>query len=75
MFILPITFNIVKHRVCPQCGSENMDLEIGFIGGMYRCKDCDYVGSVIFEFNDVEYKKFLNELKEDHESSGHIDTK
>ncbi len=52
------------HRVCPQCGSENIDFETGFITGKYKCNDCGYVGSIIFEFNDENYKKFLEQLKE-----------
>ncbi|MGC8546179.1 MAG: hypothetical protein ACP5MU_00755 [Thermoplasmata archaeon] len=54
----------MMHRVCPQCGSENIDFETGFITGKYKCYDCGYVGSIIFEFNDENYKKFLEELKE-----------
>lgn len=52
------------HRVCPQCGSEEINFEIGFITGMYKCNRCGYVGSVIFEFDDDDYKKFLKQLKE-----------
>jgi predicted RNA-binding Zn-ribbon protein involved in translation (DUF1610 family) len=51
-----------QHKVCPQCGSENIFFEIGFVTGTYKCNDCGYVGPVIFEFNDKEYKKFLAEL-------------
>ncbi len=54
----------MNHRVCPQCGSENIDLEVGYITGKYRCADCGYVGSVIFEFDDKNYQRFLKQLKE-----------
>ncbi|MGC8645709.1 MAG: hypothetical protein ACP5UO_05555 [Thermoplasmata archaeon] len=51
------------HRVCPQCGSEHIDFEIGYITGKYKCLDCGYVGSVIFEFDDKNYERFLKELR------------
>lgn len=53
---------IMIHRVCPQCGSENIDFEIGFISGKYKCNDCGYVGSIIYEFDDKNYNKFLKQL-------------
>ncbi|MCL5681051.1 MAG: hypothetical protein M1515_03265 [Candidatus Thermoplasmatota archaeon] len=56
----------MNHKVCPQCGSENMDFETGFITGKYRCGNCGYVGSIIFEFNDENYKKFLEQLAEEN---------
>lgn len=59
----------MMHRVCPQCGSEKIGFEIGFITGMYRCNDCGYVGSVIFEFGDKDYEKFLNQLRENKDHS------
>ena len=32
-------------RVCPVCGSANVEPYLGFTTGMrYRCKDCGYVG-------------------------------
>ncbi len=52
-----------QHRVCPQCGSENIFFEIGFVTGTYKCNNCGYVGPVTFEFNDKEYRKFLEELR------------
>jgi predicted RNA-binding Zn-ribbon protein involved in translation (DUF1610 family) len=36
--------------LCPQCGSARVDLVAGsIIGQVYRCKKCDYVGSLVFE--------------------------
>jgi transposase-like protein len=55
----------MNHRVCPQCGSEHIDFDIGYITGKYRCLDCGYVGSVIFEFDDKNYEIFLKRLKEE----------
>lgn len=54
--------------VCPQCGSPEIFYEIGGITGTYHCKNCDYLGAVIFE-QDVEEgpfeKKIALELKEE----------
>lgn len=36
--------------LCPQCGSFRVYLIAGSImGQVYRCKKCDYVGSLVFE--------------------------
>jgi transposase-like protein len=51
--------------VCPQCGSEHIDFDMGYITGKYRCFDCGYVGGVIFEFDDKNYERFLKQLKDD----------
>ena len=53
----------MNHRVCPQCGYEHIDFETGYITGKYKCFDCGYVGSVIFEFDDKNYERFLRQLK------------
>lgn len=40
--------------LCPQCGSRDVHYELGGITGqVYRCKTCNYVGSLILE-QDVE---------------------
>lgn len=62
----------MMHRVCPQCGSENIDFEIGFISGKYKCNDCGYVGSIIFEFDDKNYERFLKELRENKSNKDNI---
>jgi predicted RNA-binding Zn-ribbon protein involved in translation (DUF1610 family) len=42
-------------RLCPQCGSARVDLIAGSImGQVYRCKKCDYVGSLVFETEVAE---------------------
>ncbi len=36
--------------LCPQCGSANVTLIAGsIVGQVYRCRRCDYVGSLILE--------------------------
>ena len=35
---------------CPQCGSDDLYFESGFITGyVYHCRNCDYVGSFVIE--------------------------
>ena len=37
-------------QVCPQCGSIKIYYEAGMVTGQkYHCKNCQYVGSLIFE--------------------------
>ena len=37
-------------RLCPQCGSANLELIAGsIVGQVYHCRKCDYVGSLVFE--------------------------
>ncbi len=40
------TMNLKK---CPQCGSFNLVPEIGGATGLWRCKNCGYVGSFFVE--------------------------
>ncbi|MDG6221019.1 MAG: hypothetical protein QCI38_06175 [Candidatus Thermoplasmatota archaeon] len=35
---------------CPQCGGKDLYYENAMITGYkYHCKDCDYIGSLVFE--------------------------
>ena len=35
---------------CPQCGSDDLYFESGFITGyVYHCRNCDYVGSFVIK--------------------------
>ncbi|MFP3872126.1 MAG: hypothetical protein ACOCTR_05385 [Candidatus Natronoplasma sp.] len=35
---------------CPNCGSQKIFPETGFITGYkYHCEDCDYVGALVIE--------------------------
>lgn len=37
-------------RLCPQCGSANLEMVAGSITGqVYHCRACDYVGALVFE--------------------------
>ena len=39
-------------KKCPKCGSVNLVLHVGGQIGMYRCKDCGYIGPLIIEEYD-----------------------
>lgn len=37
-------------RVCPECGSDDLYPETGFISGyQYHCNNCGYVGALVLE--------------------------
>ncbi|MDY6966469.1 MAG: hypothetical protein SVM80_10975 [Halobacteriota archaeon] len=39
--------------VCPHCGSSGLYYEAGgYMGKMYHCKNCDYVGAFVLEANE-----------------------
>jgi hypothetical protein len=51
-------------EVCPVCGSSNIDYEVGgYIGKVYHCRDCDYMGALILEAD----KELIDAIKEDFE--------
>jgi hypothetical protein len=40
-------------EVCPVCGSSDLYYEAGgYIGKIYHCKNCDYVGALIVEADE-----------------------
>ena len=39
-------------KKCPMCKSTNLELYIGGHSGMYRCRDCGYIGSLVIEEDD-----------------------
>ena len=42
---------------CPSCGSTAVYIIAGgYIGQLYRCKDCGYVGALILECDDGKEK-------------------
>ena len=40
---------MLKIRICPRCGSENVQMVAGGIMGMWMCADCGFSGSVFPE--------------------------
>ena len=53
----------MNHLVCPMCGSENIFADSGMITGKYKCNECGYVGSLIYEFNDKDYELFKKQIE------------
>ncbi len=49
--------------VCPMCGSTDVKLDVGGYTGKYACKKCGYVGSLILEMSEDEYRDFKEKLK------------
>jgi len=49
-------------KICPRCGSKNVDWIIPQNWSVWECKDCDYTGPII-EGN----KRIAEEIKEDYE--------
>jgi len=40
-------------EVCPVCGSSEIYLETGgYVGKVYHCKDCNYMGALVVEADD-----------------------
>ena len=51
-------------EVCPVCGSSDLYYEAGgYIGKIYHCKNCDYVGALIVEAGEEMAKT----IREEHE--------
>ena len=37
-------------EVCPVCGSSELYYEVGgYVGKVYHCKDCNYIGALVIE--------------------------
>ena len=49
-------------KICPRCGSKNVDWIIPQNWSVWECKDCDYTGPII-EGNE----RIAKEIKEDYE--------
>lgn len=49
-------------KICPRCGSKNVDWIIPQNWSVWECKDCDYTGPII----DGD-EKIAKEIKEDYE--------
>ncbi len=48
-----------KILVCPVCKSTEITLDTGGITGKYMCKNCGYIGSVVLELTEGEYKEMM----------------
>ncbi|MEM2096396.1 MAG: hypothetical protein QXV86_02680 [Candidatus Caldarchaeum sp.] len=51
-------------QVCPACKGTSIDLHLGgYLGKVYRCGICGYVGSLIIEMEVDEYLAMMKEEK------------
>lgn len=53
---LPGSPDKIMIQQCPECGSNELYYESGFLTGyVYHCKECDYIGSFIIE-KELDFK-------------------
>lgn len=56
------------HKICPRCGSKNVDWIIPQNWSQCVCKDCDYTGPIIEgndELAEEIHEDYLESLKEE----------
>lgn len=58
----------MRRKICPRCGSENIDWRIPQLWSMWDCKDCKYTGPVIEADDDLieEIRADWEEHKEEY---------
>jgi uncharacterized Zn finger protein len=45
-------------EVCPVCGNADLYYEVGgYVGVVYHCKECGYVGAFVIEANEEMIEK------------------
>ena len=50
-------------KICPKCGSIRVNwIAGGIAGAVYKCDDCNYVGSFILEIRPEKLDQFRKEL-------------
>jgi len=52
-------------QVCPVCGSPDLYYEAGGVEGMYRCKNCGYIGAFVIDAN----KEMMELIQKEYNSS------
>lgn len=53
-------------EVCPICGNSDLYYEAGsYIGKVYHCKNCGYIGSLVVEAD----QEMIEAIKADYEQS------
>ena len=51
-------------QICPFCKSRNISLYLGgYLGRLYKCGACNYVGPIVIEISEEDYRKLLEEEK------------
>lgn len=60
-------------KICPKCGSIHVNwIAGGIAGAVYRCDDCNYIGSFVLEVRAENLEEFQREIRnttEDGEES------
>ncbi|MCL5963278.1 MAG: hypothetical protein M1411_02790 [Candidatus Thermoplasmatota archaeon] len=57
--------NITYIYRCPKCNSTDLYYEAGMIiGHVYHCKNCDYIGTLVFEERVMNKDKDKSDSKE-----------
>ncbi|HIH45050.1 MAG TPA: hypothetical protein HA257_08270 [Candidatus Methanoperedenaceae archaeon] len=52
-------------KVCPVCGESGLFYEAGgYIGAVYHCKNCGYVGSLIIEGDEEIIEEIRKKYRE-----------
>lgn len=47
-------------EICPVCRKASLTLHLGgYLGKVYRCGNCDYVGPVVIEMELDEYMRMM----------------
>lgn len=51
-------------EICPVCGSSELYYEVGgYVGKVYHCKDCNYIGALIIEADS----NMIRAIREEHQ--------
>ncbi len=62
---------MAKIKICPVCGSTHIHYVAGMVTGeKYKCENCGYIGSLIVEIAEVDYERWLKELRGKKDGSG-----
>jgi transposase-like protein len=57
-------------EVCPVCSSSKLYYEVGgYMGKVYHCKDCGYIGAFIVEANEEMIEAIRGEYERKRKSS------
>jgi|Deesub1362B_J571_1020462.scaffolds.fasta_scaffold00118_18 uncharacterized protein YbaR (Trm112 family) len=56
IFILSKRCIFMRILICPVCKSPEIDLDAGGYTGKYHCRKCGYIGSLIVEVDEREFK-------------------
>ncbi|MFG1460249.1 MAG: hypothetical protein AAE987_02580 [Thermoplasmataceae archaeon] len=55
-------------KICPKCASIHVNwIAGGLIGAVYKCDDCNYIGSFILEVKARDVQKFKKEFESERQ--------